>query len=267
MHLVDTGPDTLGQENRRFAQVALTVPVFLNSVPKSGSHLLQNIVRMFVPIAQQYHRDFIQHGNLDQHRGAFTSSVPLLSWGHLPFSDTGLLATAGVRKLLLVRDPYDWVLARARFQRSDQFSGALDHLKSEQLSAEQLMNLMIVGIFGKMPGLHDYYLHNAAAWLGTDVTLVRFEELVAAASDPTNPEAEGYFRRLLEACGIVMPDDWSERVRVGADPARSGTARQNLSGITAADELPARLPAAQRDLVDFVAPGLRRLLGYGTVTA
>src|SRR3546814_9261364 len=70
--------DTLDQENRRFAQAPLRQPVFLNSVPKSGSHLLRNIVRMFVPVDQQYGSDFIQWANLQQHRGAFDPARPML---------------------------------------------------------------------------------------------------------------------------------------------------------------------------------------------
>ena len=57
-------PDTLDQENRKFEQAILREPLFLNSIPKSGSHLLRNIVRMFVPVSQQYQRQFIQHANL-----------------------------------------------------------------------------------------------------------------------------------------------------------------------------------------------------------
>ena len=34
-----------------------------------------------------------------------------------------------VNHLLMVRDPYDWVLARARFFLSDTFQGSLDNIK------------------------------------------------------------------------------------------------------------------------------------------
>ncbi|WP_293841589.1 hypothetical protein [Sphingopyxis sp.] len=68
--------DTLDAENRRFVQAPLRQPVFLNSVPKSGSHLLRNIIRMFVPLDQQYARDFIQWPTLQQHRAAFDAAHP-----------------------------------------------------------------------------------------------------------------------------------------------------------------------------------------------
>jgi hypothetical protein len=253
-------PDDLDEQNGRFRQQPLTQAVFLNSVPKSGSHLLRNIVRMFVPVAQHYPDDFIQYATLSRHARAFAASPPLLSWGHLFFSDVSAIATAPARKILLVRDPYSWVLAKARFMLSDEFTGELDFLKAEPISAAQLINLTIFGIPRKNPGLRDTYTHNAAAWLGSDIYLVRFEELQAALRDLASASAEHYFTALLGACGIEVPDDWRDRVKIGADPARSGTARANLSGRNT--DLPEQLTPQQCQLVDFTCPGLRALLGY-----
>ena len=261
MQRVNLKPDTLDQENRRFTHGVLREPVFLNSVPKSGSHLLRNIVRMFVPVSQQYQRQFVQFANLEEHRDAFNLELPMLSWGHLPFSDKSATELTGVRKLLLVRDPFSWVIARAEFFVSGEFSGNLDLLKEGKLTAEELINLMIFGIYQRAPSLNEIYTHNALAWLGTGVHLVRYEDLIHNLKTIDGPEAEAYFRELLDACGIVLPDDWRERVRVGSDPAQSGTARENLSAATAL-EFPAELPDIQRRLVEVAAPGVRALLGY-----
>jgi len=57
-----------------------------------------------------------------------------------------------------------------------------------------------------------------------------------------------------------VPENWRERVQAGADRRRSGTARENLTGISI--DLPETLPERHRLLVDYAAPGLRRLLGY-----
>lgn len=260
MQHIHLKPDDLDEQGRRFVQQPLQQPVFLNSVPKSGSHLLRNIVRMFVPAEQQYQADFIQYASLQRHKSAFASEPPLLSWGHLFFSDASAIATAPARKVLLVRDPYSWVLAMARFMLSNEFTGELDHLKTAPVSAEQLMNMVIFGIHRKNPSLRDTYTHNAAAWLGTDIYLLRFEELRGALRELESDASEAYFAGLLGACGIEVPGDWRDRVRVGADPARSGTARENLSGM--AKQLPDELSPQQRALVDFYCPGIRSLLGY-----
>lgn len=261
MQRVYLKPDTLDQENRRFEHSPLKEPVFLNSIPKSGSHLLRNIIRMFVPVSQQYQRQFIQHAILADHSHVFSSSLPMLSWGHLAFADDSAVELTGVRHILLVRDPYSWVIARARFFVSEEFQGNLDLLKQGKLRADELMNLMIFGVYQKAPSLAEIYNHNAVGWIGTGITLIRYEDIVKHLRILETAEAEGFFRDLLDECGIDVPNDWRERVRVGSDPAQSGTSRDNLKA-AAEITFPAELPEIQRKLVDYAVPGLRALLGY-----
>ena len=260
MPRVTTKPDTLDAENRKFAQAPLKRHVFLNSVPKSGSHLLRNIVRMFVPIGQQYGVQFIQHPNLQEHLSAF-EGAPKLSWGHLLFSDAAAIELQGAKKIVLYRDPHSWVLARARFFLSDEFSGNIDHVKGGKITVPELLNLMIFGIYQKVPSMLDLYTHNAVAWLGVAHGVVKYEDLIANLKRLDTLAAEVYFRDLLALCGVdPVPDDWRERVRIGSDPRQSGTARENLSGLGI--EIPAELPDLQKKLVDYIAPGLRQILGY-----
>lgn len=260
MPVVKLPPDTLNLEVGRFEQMQLKQPVFLNSVQKSGSHLLRNIVRMFVPVEQQYQKQFVQWGNMPEHLEAWDPARNYLSWGHLFFSDASAIELAHVRKVLLYRDPYDWVLARARFFMSENFEGNVDFLKEGHLRVNDLLSLMIFGIHGKAPPMKDIFEFNAAAWLGSDVHVVRFEELRAHCRSLDSDDAGQFFGQLLSACGIdPVPDDWRERVRIGSDPRLSGTARENLTG---AIELPEELPPMHKRLVDYAAPGLRQLLGY-----
>jgi hypothetical protein len=256
MPTVNLRADRLDEQAARFKQAPLARPLFINSVPKSGTHLLRNILRMFVPPSQHYARDFVQYPNLAVTQEAFSPRAPTLSCGHLLFTDTTALVTAHVTRLLLVRDPYDWVLARARFFLSENFESDMAELRDPRLSLDDLLSCMIFGVYRKAPSLNETYSHNAAAWLPGAHLLVRFEELKAAVKLLD----QDYFTRLLEASGIPLPDDWRERVTVGADPRHSGTARQNLSGV--ARTLPDELPELHRRLVDYEAPGLRALLGY-----
>jgi len=252
--------DTLDDENGKFAQEALRQPVFLNSVPKSGSHLLRNILRMFVPVDQQYKADFIQWPNLQQHRIAFDPANPMLSWGHLFLADASAIETAHAKRILLYRDPYDWVIARARFFISEQFTSNMDHLKTNGLTVDELLTMMIFGLPGKAPSLNDIYQMNVAAWLGTRVHVIKYEDLVGNLGALDSKPAEQFFSALLEACGIDRPADWRERILVGSDREQSGTARENLTGVEL--EFPDTLGPRHRALVDYQAPGLRTLLGY-----
>src|SRR6476469_4305907 len=252
-------PDTLDEENRKFDQQPLGHSLFLNSVPKCGSHLMRNIIRMFVPVEQHYTAQFVQHQILDQHLMAFADPRNLLSWGHLMFTDRTAVAVGRTRHILLVRDPYDWVTARARFFLSDEFGG-FEILKEGTLTVDTLLNMMIFGVHEKAPPLASVFVYNAVAWLGSGAYLVRYEDLVAAVKDVDSDSAKGFFAELFKACGIDRPDDWRERVRIGSDRKQSGTARENLTGVDI--EFPAKLPELQKKMVEMVAPGLRELLGY-----
>lgn len=260
MPVISMAPDTLNLENVKFAQVRLSAPVFLNSVPKSGTHLLRNIVRMFVPVEQQYMDQAIQWPNMKQHLRAFDKSKNFMSWGHLLYSDMSVIELKGVRKIVLVRDPYNWVLARARFFLSDEFKGNVEQLKGGAITIDELLNLMIFGIYQKAPPMVEVYTFNAVAWLGTGAAVLKYEDLVANLRDLDGPGAAPFFARLLDLCGIAMPADWRERVRIGADRKFSGTARENLTGLPFA--IPDELPDMQKRLVDYAAPGLRAVLGY-----
>lgn len=253
--------DNLNEANQKFAQQAIATPIFLNSVPKCGTHLIRNLFRMFVPVEQQYHEMFIQIPVLHQHLNAFNPKQPKLSWGHLLFSDESAYAVHAVRHIIVVRDPYDWVLARARFFLSDSFEGDLGHLKGPEFTVEQILNMMIFGIYQKAPTMHEIFTHNAVSWMGTDVKIVKFEDLLKHLKDLQTPAAEQYFSELFAYAGIKqLPQDWRQRLEIGADRQQSGTARENLYGNKV--QLPEELPDKQKQLVAYAVPGLRQLLGY-----
>lgn len=253
--------DNLNQLNANFEQQRIQAPVFLNSVPKCGTHLVRNVMRMFVPVDQQYHQAFIQHANLRDHQVAFSEAMPHLSWGHLLFSDESAIVLRHVHHVVQVRDPYDWVLARARFFLSDTFQGSLEHLKGGNVSVEEVLNMMIFGIHSKAPSLNEIFTHNAVSWAGTQIRLLRFEELLSHVRNLDKPEAEQFFAELLRDCALGdLPDDWRERIRIGSDREQSGTARENLVG--GALDVPDILPEIQKQLVDYAVPGLRKVLGY-----
>lgn len=252
-------PDNLDKRNPEFAQARLRKHLFLNSVPKSGSHLLKNIVRMFVPVDQQYSADFIQYPTLKQHAQIF-QGPPRLSWGHLLFGDGPAIVLKDARHILLVRDPYDWVTARARFFLSDNFQAGLDHMKQGRVDINEFLNMMIIGVHNLFPPMHDIYLNNAVAWLGTGVRVIYYEDIIKHVKNLDGKDAKTFFADLLGFADIDLPDDWKERVRIGSDRKQSGTARENLT--LKGQKVPAELPEMQKKLVDYTNPGLRALLGY-----
>lgn len=252
--------DNLNERNLEFSQDKLTQHLFLNSVPKSGSHLLKNIVRMFVPIDQHYGKDFIQFATLKQHHHVFLSKTPVLSWGHLLFADSSAILLKDIKHIVLVRDPYDWVLARTRFFLSENFQFNLDDLKHGRTDIRDFMNMMIFGIHNRFPNMNEIYLNNAVAWMGSSANFVKYEDIIANLKTLEDDSAEHFFKDLLGFADIDLPTDWRERIRIGSDREQSGTARQNLD--LKGQAIPDELPDAQKRLVDYFCPGLRDLLGY-----
>jgi len=252
--------DNLNERNLEFSQSPLTQHLFLNSVPKSGSHLLKNIMRMFVPVNQHYGPDFIQFATLKQHHQVFLSKTPMLSWGHLLFADSSAILLKDIKHILLVRDPYDWVLARTRFFLSENFQFNLDDLKHGRTDIRDFMNMMIFGVHNRFPNMSEIYLNNAAAWMGTSVHMVKYEDIVRHLKSLDSPDTEAFFRNLLSFADIELPEDWKTRILIGSDREQSGTARENLN--LKGQVIPTELPAQQKKLVDYFCPGLRELLGY-----
>lgn len=253
--------DTLDREIAKLSHRRLTQPVFLNSIPKSGSHLLKNVMRMFVPLEDIYGKHYIQWGNLQQHKHAFNPRQPKMSWGHLMFSDASAVETAPCKKIILVRDPYSWVLARARFYVSDQFGDNSTLIKQSGMTPEHLINLMIFGIHQQALPMRELFQLNAVAWRGPNAHWVRYEDLMSAVKNVDTPAGEAFFTRLLELAGLgPLPDDWRERVKIGSDRKQSGTARENLKDVKI--KIPDELSDDHKELVDYAAPGLRKLLGY-----
>lgn len=253
--------DTLDQEIAKLSHRRLKKPVFLNSVPKSGSHLLKNVMRMFVPLEDHYGKHFVQWGNLQEHKVAFDPKRPKLSWGHLMFSDASAVETAHARKIILVRDPHSWVLARARFYVSDQFGDNSSIIKQSGMTAEHLINLMIFGIHQQALPLREMYNMTAVAWRGPNATWLRYEDLVNAVKNVDTPAGEAFFMKLMDLAGLgALPDDWRERVKIGSDRKQSGTARENLNDIKI--PIPETLSDEHKELIEYSAPGLRSLLGY-----
>lgn len=252
--------DNLKERNAEFEHQPLTTPFFLNSVPKSGSHLFKNIMRMFVPADQHYDADFIQYPTLQHHQHAFSANPPLLSWGHLLFADISSVLLKDVRHILLVRDPYDWVLARARFFLSENFQAGLDDLKYNRTDINDFLNMMIFGVHNRFPTMNEIYVNNCVVWLGTSVKVVKYEEIVKHLKVLDSKKSEAYFKDILSFADIDMPRDWKKRIRIGSDRNQSGTARENLN--LGEQIIPTTLPDIQKQLVDFACPGLRKLLGY-----
>jgi hypothetical protein len=117
-------------------------------------------------------------------------------------------------------------------------------------------------MYQKSPPMRQQYELYALGWLAAEAWLVRYEDLIENIASIETDAAESYFAELLEQCGITPPADWRKRVMIGADRRQSATARENINTGQPLFEFPSELPDKYKQMIDFAAPGLRKLLGY-----
>lgn len=250
----------------RFEGIPQSRPLFLNSIPKCGTLLLRNVLLMFVRGESVVLDEFIIDPNISQHQEFFKPTARHFLWGHVTHADEAARITCDARSLILVRDPFDYVLSYASFLYSLQNDATFGrYVRAHMLPVDRVIAAVIFGNGNSelyFEDLRDVYLKNAVAWLGTGTTLVRYEDLVWSLRHLDSPEAETYWRALIEACGFVeFPSDWRDRVRAGSDRKLSSTARENLDVLA---PIPTELTATQKAMVEAAAPGIRAILGYGT---
>jgi hypothetical protein len=262
--------DLMQAENVKFQHAPLKQPTVLITVAKSGSHLVRNILCMFMPWEQQEYG----HTDLAPIRERKIITHPSFRWGHIPLQPNSANVLQNAKKILLVRDPYKWVLSMARFATTYLVSGRDRNYqphpndsiyKEKGVTLDELLSIIITGadIRNQHPSVRSAFVPVAVAWSTVDVHLIRYEDIcghVKALNDGTDTdETKEYFRQLVGAFNIDLPDDWKARVLAGSDRRISMTARENLRERY---EIPNELPEKFKKLVNFTAPGLREYFNY-----
>jgi hypothetical protein len=259
------GNEAFELRRSRFADVVISHSAAIFSVPKCGTMLLRNIMYMHFEI-KAWHEPFVESWTLHE-AFARAQHENIICTGHIDFLPESVKFSRGFKRLLLVRDPADYVLSYARFLLSNDFqtqSNLGRTIRDSGFTLAEAIRVAILGIHSDgamIPDVLQQFTRKALAWASLDSLLVRYEDLLAAALEPDQPGSRAYFERMLSFLGISVPSDIVERVRAGADRTISTTARENLtfSGAPASRD---RLNADELRLLETVAPGLRRTLGY-----
>ena len=153
------------------------------------------------------------------------------------------------------------MLARARFFLSDEFGDNSVLVKNGELTVDSLISLMIFGIHRQALPMREMFNLTAVAWRGPNSHWLKYEDLLAGVKQVDTPAGEAFFTKLMDMAGLgPLPADWRERVKVGSDRKQSGTARENLRDVKI--QIPDELTQEQKELAEYAAPGLRKLLGY-----
>ncbi|MGP3561700.1 nucleoside-diphosphate sugar epimerase/dehydratase [Geobacillus sp. BK01] len=237
-------------------------PIFINSIPKSGTHLLRNIIAHFID-ERYIHWNFVHYETLDEAQNELLQGEKKLFTGHLPKDFKTSTFASKCNMLTLIRDPYDLVLSTAKFLYSEiiPWNRIGHYIQANEISVQETISYVISGIqLGNdgIPRLSESYLKWGIQWFDDAVQVIRFEDLIYHIKNINNKESEIYFLNIFNSIGIDLPKDWKDRVLSGAD--------RNISLTSAVvkniDKSQFKLTENHKKMIEVIASNLRKTLGY-----
>lgn len=207
----------------RFQSITLDRQVFVNSVPKSGTHLLRNLlVHFFGHSGLPYFLTVDTLGNAKP----LAAHGRCLMFGHLPFDGDSLFCVRGIPQILLMRDPVENLLALARAAYDPRIDRPDYVFARRFLTIREYMTALVQGyeIEGVRVAPFDRFMQEfLMGWSSSSLLLIDYKEILAIVSRPNSPEAMEILSVLLDYCGSTLPPDWKERVEAAGNRGISST--------------------------------------------
>jgi hypothetical protein len=219
------------------------MPVVLgNAIPKSGSHLLIQVLLGLTKLGPfvdpgfpPINRDEANH-KLDQ--AGMVANINQMRPGDVGYSYLGceppfidLLTTPGVATVFMYRDPRDVVVSEIKYAADIQRNHDLHHYFSQELTTDEArLNFVIAG--SPLPDLPysgvRKRFHKYIGWLEQPVLSLRFEDVVLKRMVPFEAlldHLEGYgFTPAVPRPKAV------ETLMASIEPGKSGTFRKGQPG-------------------------------------
>mgnify|MGYP002867183785 CR=1 FL=1 len=238
------------QEYRKL-RGALQMPVLLNSIPKSGTHLLSNML-FSIPHTHMV-ADLTDADKLSDptarleyvRRLAVQKEAGDLYIGHIPYSPeiAQFFAENGVKQVFVFREPRDVSVSMYHYVMKPKGGHYHFPLFNSMENDSQRLMTVIEG-YGKgkeeyevgpdaVPSLHHYY-EAYLPWLNAPNTLaLRFEDLIS----PDLKSAT--IQKLLNFLEVPQSEEKIQKmVRLGQNPKNSSTFRKGKAGSWAEEYLP-----------------------------
>lgn len=207
-------------------------PFLLNSIPKSGTHLLLQAVQgipdvEIVPpvIMGEFKKEDLDIQDL---------SLNQFIYGHLFYSAEyeETFRKHGVKQLLMIRDPRDVILSLYYYMlKVLPHHPVRQYAEKNQLNKEEIINSLILGISENefiYEGSNEI-LSRFTSWMNNpDVLVLRYEDL----NDPMK-QGEEFYNILFHLTGGNVPENFSEMIESMKNniiPEHSGTFRKGSSG-------------------------------------
>jgi sulfotransferase 6B1 len=236
-------PKRLARARARQDDYERTPPVLANSFPKSGTHLLDQLVSA-LPGRRNYGSFLSTMTSSFQFRrrtdaatcGVIAQFVPgELVRGHLWYSDPAADALAAARAVhyLIIRDPRDVVVSEAHYLKSINRWHKLHPYFRATASIQDAISLSIDGLADappdiEFPNIGDRLAQYDGWFARPDVCLVRFEELTGPQRDDALVRIIRFYNeRAREAVDV---DLFLPQLRASIAPTKSHTFRSGKSG-------------------------------------
>jgi hypothetical protein len=263
-------PKRIARLQARPADYQTRPPVLVNSFPKSGTHLLDQIVDA-LPNCRNY-GEFIssmtssfrfQRRTPAQCSRRLAATTPgELVRAHLFYSEE---VSSAIRErqfihLYIYRDPRDVVLSESHYLRTINKWHRLHPYFRDAQTLEDAISLSICGLPDLAPSV-DYpnikvRFERYAEWIeNKDVLAVRFEDLVSNRRDATLRSIAQYYAERAQTPESV--DELVQAMKLSIAPERSHTYRKGASG-----GWQSKFTAEHRRLFDEVAGDLLQQYGF-----
>lgn len=166
--------------------------ILFNSIPKSGTHLLERLINSLPHLYKSGHFvSHIHHGIVEQslndnHRILMRSPKHAVISTHMPFSavDRDLLRNLHFKHVLLLRDPRSLAVSQyfhAIKRPTNRLHQSLISATKEQ-ALWRLINGFEFSYLGRtyvQPPLDDYF-SSFCSWMGVGAHLIKFEDIVGS---------------------------------------------------------------------------------------
>jgi hypothetical protein len=263
-------PKRIARLQARPADYQTRPPVLVNSFPKSGTHLLDQIVDA-LPNCRNY-GEFISSMTSSfrfqlrtpaqcSRRLAATTPGELVR-AHLFYSEEVSCAIQELQfiHLYIYRDPRDVVLSESHYLRTINKWHRLHPYFRDAKTLEDAISLSICGLPDLAPSVDfpniKVRFERYAEWIeNKDVLAVRFEDLVSDRRDATLRSIAQYYAERAQTPESV--DELVQAMKLRIDPKRSHTYRKGASG-----GWQSKFTDEHRRLFDEIAGDLLRQYGF-----
>ena len=246
----------------------LKKPAFICSVPKSGTYLLKGILTSIfgedIVFPPQTYGSYLLLNELDiPTQNELKNKI---YFGHIQYSKKISERLAGLPKILLVRDPRDYIVSQAYYwDKHKKIEGSLEQIYRELPSWDVKLSAAIFGMRSRVGNdvllpVNESFMNHCINWLYySNSLLVRFEDIVGSQFGGDNSRVIQTVRSILKFIGSTIEDEGRllDCIYLGSDPAKSQTFRSGKIGSWRQE-----FNADHVKQFKLVAPGLVSGLGY-----